>query len=41
MILLGILRLLGPRGGTLEERAAAYGGVSLFLTVIWAVTSRG
>jgi signal transduction histidine kinase len=38
MLLFGLLRW---RGGTLEQRAAAYGGVALLLTVIWAVTSRG
>ncbi|HKT44970.1 MAG TPA: histidine kinase [Gaiellaceae bacterium] len=36
-----IFRLLRWRGGTLEVRAATYGGLSLLLVVIWAVTSRG
>ena len=36
-----MFRLLGWRGGSLEQRAATYGGVALLLTVIWALTSRG
>jgi signal transduction histidine kinase len=44
VITLLVLRLLGPAGRSrdgLEERASAYGLVSLVLIVIWAVTSRG
>ena len=44
MILLFLFRVLlspaGDRAG-LEQRAVASAAVSLFLTIIWAVTSRG